>query len=277
MNIEWKTVDRLADALADRFGRPPEICIVLGSGLRAAANELSERQTEKADRMPDWPVSTVEGHEGSLHVGVIGDVRVLLLEGRVHLYEGYSPREVVRPIRAAVTWGVNTVILTNASGAVDPNLVPGQLMILEDHINLTGCNPLVGTSDDSRGPRFPNLEDLYDSGLRSKALECSERLGMPLSEGVYACMLGPSYETPAEIRFIAGIGAQAVGMSTVLEAIAARHLGAKVAGISCITNRAAGLKGAVLDHAHVQRIGETAADALIQLLAALVAAIGEES
>ncbi len=276
MNNEWKCIDALAAALDRRFGSPPQICIVLGSGLGDVAKKLSDLQTVEVGQIPDWPMSTVEGHTGLLHSGAIGGVRVLLLQGRIHLYEGYSAQEVVRPVRAAVTWGVGTVILTNASGAIDPNLSPGQLMVLEDHINLTGCNPLVGLSDPKRGQRFPSLVDLYDPILRLKALECAAKLGIPLSCGVYACMLGPSYETPAEIRFIANAGARAVGMSTVPEAIAVKHLGARVAGISCITNRAAGLDGAILNHDHVQRVGQAAADDLTRLLTALVIHMGDK-
>ncbi|MCP4679230.1 MAG: purine-nucleoside phosphorylase [Deltaproteobacteria bacterium] len=277
MKNEWKCIDEMAAELGRRFGEAPDVTIVLGSGLGAVADMLENRRTAQASEIPDWPVSTVEGHAGRLHVGAIDDVRVLLLQGRVHLYEGYRPAEVVRPTRAAVTWGARTVILTNAAGSVSANLTPGQLMVFEDHINLTGQNPLVGPPDESRGPRFPDLTSLYDSSLRGRAFESAARLGITLAEGIYAGVLGPTYETPAEARLIGQCGAHAVGMSTVHEAIAASHVGARVAAVSCITNRAAGFEGAVLDHEHVQRAGETASKDLARLLADMVATLGDKS
>jgi purine-nucleoside phosphorylase len=256
MAREWKRIDKLAADLEGLFGGPPEVVVALGSGLGDAANEPDGSQTVEASEIGDWPESTVQGHHGLLRVGGVGGVRALFLQGRVHLYEGYSPAEVVRPIRAAIAWGARTAVLTNAAGAVSPALKPGVLMLIEDHLNLTGCNPLIGPADEARGPRFPDMTGLYDSELRLKAVETAEKLGIEIARGVYAGMLGPSYETPAEVLMLSKLGAHAVGMSTVLEAIAAKHMGARVCGISCITNKAAGLKGAILDHAHVQRIGE---------------------
>ncbi len=276
MSDEWKRVDGIAAELRDRFGAATDVCIVLGSGLGAVADGLSDRQTVETREIADWPTSTVAGHRGSVQVGMVGSVRVLLLQGRVHLYEGYSPAEVVRPVRSAITWGVGTVVLTNAAGAVDKNLVPGQLMVFEDHLNLTGQNPLVGANSDDRGPRFPDLTALYSAELRTSAAECAARLGIDLATGVYAGVLGPSYETPAEVRMLFAAGASAVGMSTVHEAIAARHLSARVAAFSCITNRAAGLEGAVLDHDHVQRAGQTASEDLTGLLSALISTLKDE-
>ncbi len=275
MKPELTSIDNLVETLDERLGKAPDILIVLGSGLGAVADELDNRETVEVGKIPDWPSSTVEGHAGLLHKGSIGGSNILIQQGRIHLYEGYRAKEVVRPIRAAVTWGVKTVILTNAGGGVDQALVPGQLMIFTDHVNLTGANPLVGPNVDSRGQRFPDMTDLYDPGLRAQAIECAVDLGINLGQGVYAGVLGPSYETPAEIQMLSNLGVQAVGMSTVLEAIAARHLGARVVGISCITNAAAGLEGALLDHGDVQSLAGKAANDLTRLIVALTHAIGD--
>jgi purine-nucleoside phosphorylase len=274
-NNDWKTVEKLAARLGGIFGAPPEVVVTLGSGLGEAISKQEGSITAAASDIEDWPFSTVEGHRGRLTVGMVGGVRALILQGRVHLYEGYSPAEVVRPVRAAVEWGARTVVLTNAAGAVGEKLEPGELMLIADHLNLTSRNPLVGLSNDKKGPRFPDMTSLYDSELQRKALEIAGRLGIGLFQGVYAGLLGPSYETPAEVSMLRTLGAEAVGMSTVLEAIAARHMGARVAGISCITNKAAGLKGAILDHSHVQKIGKSAAEKLARLLLELIPTLGE--
>ena len=243
MQNEWKFVDAVADGLRSRFGEAPKVSVVLGSGLGDVAEMLQDRISVPADELEGWPPSTVEGHAGVLHVGTLQGTRVFIQQGRVHLYEGLDPKDIVRPIRAALVWGVGSVILTNAAGGIDLDLAPGQLMLVNDHLNLTGANPLVGPNDEERGPRFPDLSELYDRKYQELALHCASRLGIPLGQGVYAGLLGPNYETPAEVRMLAGLGAGAVGMSTVLEAIAAKHLGARVAAVSCITNRAAGLEG----------------------------------
>jgi purine-nucleoside phosphorylase len=181
---------------------------------------------------------------------------------------------VARPVRAAITWGADTVILTNAAGGVGQAAKAGDLMVLEDHINLTGRNPLRGPNDDERGPRFPDMTDIYDNELRALALDRAAELGLTLRTGIYAGMPGPSYETPAEVRMLESLGATAVGMSTVLEAIAARHLGARLVGISCITNQAATTRGAKLTHSEVQAIGARAADDLTRLVVSLIHAMG---
>ncbi len=200
-----------------------------------------------------------------------------MVQGRVHLYEGYSPEEVVRPVRALVTWGVQTIIITNAAGGVNPGFEPGRLMLIEDHLNMTGRSPLLGPNDDTRGTRFPDISDLYTKALRRLAAEAAEEHQIDLCRGVYAGVLGPSYETPAEVRMFGALGADAVGMSTVLEAVAAGHMGAAVLGISCITNRAAGLEGALLDHEDVKKAGAAAASDLITLITAASAKIGRAS
>jgi purine-nucleoside phosphorylase len=272
---EWKQIDQLTKALTDRFGAPPQIALVLGSGLGGVAETLDQRQSMESNLLPGWPTSTVSGHVGQVHVGKIKNTRVMIMRGRVHLYEGYSPTEVVRPVRAAVSWGAQTVILTNAAGGIDPSAIPGGLMVIADQINLTGENPLAGPNDDTRGPRFPDMTGLYDPELHAHALARAEELGTKSCAGVYAGLKGPTYETPAEVRMLATLGAHAVGMSTVLEAIAARHLGAKLAGICCITNQAAGLQGTKLDHKDVQIAGEKATADLARLLTALITTIGE--
>jgi purine-nucleoside phosphorylase len=274
MLSEWKKIDIIAAELQDHLGPAPETATILGSGLGGVADGMNNRKTLEFSELSDYPSSTVAGHAGRVHCGEFEGVRTLILQGRVHLYEGYKPAEVVRPIRAAITWGVETIILTNAAGGIDTRFDPGQLMLIEDHLNLTGLSPLLGPNDETRGPRFPDITNLYDAVLRTKILETAQNLDIALSRGVYGGMLGPTYETPAEVRMLSVLGAQAVGMSTVNEAIAAHHLGAKVAGISCITNRAAGLPGAMLDHDDVQRAGAAAAGDLTQLIKGIIGTMG---
>jgi purine-nucleoside phosphorylase len=208
-----------------------------------------------------------------VHQGKLKTTDIMIIQGRVHLYEGYTPEEVVRPLRAAVTWGVENVVLTNAAGGIDAGFAPGQLMLITDHLNLTGQSPLVGRNDDRRGPRFPDMTDAYDPGLRRLARQCAAPLGISLKEGVYAGLLGPSYETPAEVGMLAGLGASAVGMSTVQEAIAVRHLGARLLGLSCITNAAAGISETPLNHEEVEEAGALASGQLADLIVAIVGAM----
>ncbi|MFO8073532.1 MAG: purine-nucleoside phosphorylase [Polyangia bacterium] len=273
MSEEWSKVDAIAEILAERLGDPPQVALVLGSGLGGAVASLDDSREISFGDVPSWPAPTVEGHDGRLVRGRIGRLEVLFQLGRVHMYEGYSPTAVVRPVRAAIGWGASTVILTNAAGAIGDAARPGDLMMLEDHINLTGRNPLRGPNDDRRGPRFVDMTDIYDSGLRALALDRAAELGIGLRTGVYAGMSGPSYETPAEVRMLATLGADAVGMSTVLEAIAARHLGARLAGVSCITNLAAATGGGPLSHEDVAEIGARATDDMSRLLIALLSAM----
>ena len=270
---EWKKVDAIAAFMGERLGSPPEILVVLGSGLGGAANQLDDARELDVAEIPGWPRSTVAGHSGRLIRGRIASKEVLIQSGRVHLYEGYSPAVVVRPLRAAITWGAKTVIITNAAGGVGGIAKPGDLMVFEDHLNLTGRNPLRGANDDDRGPRFPDMTDIYDAGLRATALDRAAALGITLHTGIYAGNPGPSYETPAEVRMLESFGVGAVGMSTVLEAIAARHLGARLVGISCITNLAASSRGAKLTHAEVQAIGAKASDDITRLVVALIDAM----
>jgi purine-nucleoside phosphorylase len=277
MTQEWTHIENIVDELVRRQIGPADVFLVLGSGLGGIVDALEDRITLHTLQIRGWPRSTVPGHAGALHFGRLGKTRVLAQQGRVHLYEGYEPAVVARPVRAAIVLGAKIVMLTNAAGGLRQDLRPGSLLLLRDHINLTGRSPLVGPNDDSRGPRFPDLSEVYDLKLRTSLLQASDVLGIPLSEGVYAGLLGPSYETPAEVRMLGILGADAVGMSTVTEAIAARHMGARVAGVSCITNMASGLAGAILDHADVQQVGASAGKLLGDLLAYCIAEGGQEA
>lgn len=235
------------------LGAPPDLGIVLGSGLGSLVDRVSEPTRLPYSEIPGMPTPSVVGHGGELVVGRLEERRVALLSGRAHLYEGHPPERAVFGVRVLARWGVPVVLLTNAAGGIADGLRPGSLLLLEDHLNLTGQNPLVGPNDDALGPRFPDLSDAYDAELRALATRVAAELSLPLPSGIYAGLLGPTYETPAEIRMLRALGASAVGMSTVLETIALRHLGARVLGLSCITNLAAGLGTEKLSHDEVAR------------------------
>jgi len=252
------------------LGPRPSVGVVLGSGLGGFADALEDPTRIPYAEVPHFPRASVPGHAGVLHLGHVEGVRVACLQGRVHLYEGHPADRVVFGARLLVACGCRAVLLSNAAGGIDPQLQPGDLMLITDHINLTGTNPLVGV-DDGVGPRFVDLSGAYDPELAQAARTAAQEIGVPLREGVYAAMLGPSYETPAEIRMLRTLGAQAVGMSTVPEVIALRKRGARVGAISCITNLAAGLEGAVLDHVHVERTAGNAREPFSRLLARWVA------
>jgi purine-nucleoside phosphorylase len=270
MREEWKRVDALAGALGDHFGDPPDAVVVLGSGLGKVADSLDDKQSVLSADLPGYPESTVSGHQGRAHMGTLGGTRVMIYQGRVHLYEGCRPEEVVRPLRAAVAFGAKTAVLTNAAGGIDPALPAGSLMIIDDHLNLTGRSVLLGPNDDARGPRFPDMSEVYGADLRRGLDACARRLGIRVGHGVYAGLLGPTYETPAEVRMLAALGASAVGMSTVQEAIALRHMGARIAAVSCITNPAAGISKTPLNHEEVEAAGLAASEELVKLLVALL-------
>ena len=244
--------------------------IVLGSGLGAFADALDHRfETPYAD-IAGWPPSTAVGHAGKLVTGKIGDINVIVLSGRAHYYEGYTAAQVTFGIRELARRGVERVVLTNAAGGIDPSYQPGELVLVSDHINLMGMNPLVGPNDEQIGPRFPDMSEAYSREYREIARQAGTELGLDLKEGVYAGMLGPSYETPSEIRFLRTIGADLVGMSTVPEVIAANHLGMKVLAISCVTNMAAGILPQRLSHQDVLDTSARVRDTLIKLLTAIV-------
>jgi purine-nucleoside phosphorylase len=238
-------------AIKERVREVPSVAIVLGSGLGDFANGLGGAVSMRYDDIPHWPSSRVIGHEGRLVVGELRGRTVAALSGRCHVYEGHDLKTVTFATRALGGLGVKTLILTNAAGGVNTGFARGALMVIDDHINLIGDNPLVGENDDRFGPRFPDMTTVYSARLRRIADEAAAEIGLMLPHGIYVALLGPSYETPAEIRYLRTIGADAVGMSTVPEAIVARHMGMEVLGISCITNMAAGVLPTPLDHREV--------------------------
>lgn len=247
-----------------------KVGVVLGSGLSAFTDALSCRTETPYCEIAGWPKSTAVGHPGKLAAGRIGGVDVIVLAGRAHLYEGYTPQQVTFGIHELARRGVRSVILTNAAGGINLNYKPGQLVLISDHINLLGVNPLSGPNDESLGPRFPDMSDAYSRRYRELAREAAAGLGMALEEGVYAAVPGPSYETPAEIRYLRTIGADLVGMSTVPETIAANYLGMKVLGISVVTNMAAGVEGQKLIHEEVLENGARVKETLTALLGAVI-------
>jgi len=268
----YDQVKEAADAIRARVPEMPAIGIVLGSGLGDFAGSLGDAVTVPYRELPHWPASRIIGHDGKLVVGTSGGGMIAALAGRVHLYEGHDARTVTFAIRALGLLGVKTLILTNAAGGVNTGFAKGALMVIDDHINLMGANPLVGDNDDRFGPRFPDMTEIYSSRLRGIADRAGKAINLMLPHGIYVGLLGPSYETPAEIRYLRTIGADAVGMSTVPEAIVARHMKMEVLGISCITNMAAGVLPAPLDHADVM---ETARRIRGQFIALLEGVIGQ--
>jgi len=248
----------------------PGIAVVLGSGLGAFAKELSAATEIPYAEIPGWPRSTVEGHAGRLVLGKLGDLEVAVMAGRAHLYEGYSPADVTFGVRALGLLGARSIVFTNAAGGINLALRRGGLVLISDHINLQGSNPLVGPNDESLGPRFPDMSEAYCKRYREIAQEVARELGINLTEGVYAAMLGPSFETPAEIRYLRAIGADIVGMSTAQEVIAANHMGMKVLGISCVTNMAAGILPQKIHHEEVLETGAIVQDTLVRFLKALL-------
>ena len=247
-----------------------KVGVVLGSGLGAFAETLQHRVEVPYAQIPGWPPATAIGHAGKLVTGEIGSAEVIVLSGRAHLYEGYSAQQTVFGIRELGRRGARSVVLTNAAGAVNLNYRPGDLVLISDHINLLGVNPLSGPNDDSLGPRFPDMSDAYSRAYREIARQAGTELGLDLAEGVYAAVPGPSYETPAEIRYLRAIGADLVGMSTVPETIAANHMGVKVLAISCVTNMAAGVLPRKLEHAEVLETGERVRETLHRLLTMVI-------
>ncbi len=247
--------------------------VVLGSGLGAFADDLAERVQIPYAEIPHLPTVRVPGHAGNLCLGISGGVRVACLQGRVHLYEGHAPAAVVLGVRLLAELGCRAVLLTNAAGGIREGLGVGSFLVITDHLNLTGHNPLVGPNDPA-GPRFPDLTCAYDPELVAAAERAARAVGVPLARGVYAAMLGPSYETPAEIRMLRTLGADAVGMSTVPEVIALRHRGVRVGAMSCITNLAAGLGSGGLDHAEVEATARDARGRFVALLSRWVIEVG---
>jgi purine-nucleoside phosphorylase len=265
-NDYYDRVREAADRIRSRLAVTPSIAVVLGSGLGDFAGMLSDAISFPYDELPHWPASRIPGHEGRLVVGSVRTRAVAALAGRCHAYEGHDPATVTFAVRVMGLLGVKTILLTNAAGGINTGFARGTLMAIDDHINLIGSNPLAGPNDDRFGPRFPDMTDVYSPRLRAIAVRAARVLGLTLAHGVYAALQGPSYETPAEIRYLSTIGADAVGMSTVPEAIVARHMSMEVLGISCITNAAAGVRPERLSHAEVMETARRVRGQFISLL-----------
>lgn len=252
----WDRAGHAADAIRKRDHRTPHVALVLGSGLGAYADALAQANRVPYAEIPGFPISSVPGHSGTLVIGEVNGLPVAVMQGRVHLYEGGGAEQVTFPLRALRRLDASHLLITNSAGSLNPDLGPGQLVLLTDHLNLTGTNPLVGENDERFGPRFPDMTVAYDLELRELAAAVAADLGLELRSGIYAGLLGPTYETPAEVRMVATLGADLVGMSTVLEVIVARHMGMRVLGLSCVSNLAAGLSAGPLSH---DEVTETAA------------------
>jgi purine-nucleoside phosphorylase len=274
-----RLVEQLDDALADvrralPAGAAPTVGLILGSGLGSFADKLEGAVKLPYREIRGFPVARIVGHAGNLVYGTAGGAEVLALQGRAHYYEGHPIRDVIFPARVLIRAGCKTLVITNAAGGIDPKLTPGEIVILRDHLNLMCVSPLLGDNDDELGPRFPDMSEVYDARLRALAALAGDELGLTLRSGVYAALSGPSYETPAEVRMLRTLGADLVGMSTVPEAIAARHMGARVLGLSCVTNLAAGVSPNALSH---EEVTETAARVRGQFEALLAGILGRLS
>jgi purine-nucleoside phosphorylase len=260
----------LAAVRARAAGFEPRTGVILGSGLGAFADGFEERVVIPYSELPHFPHSSVPGHAGRLVLGLVGGQPTVAMQGRVHFYEGYPPAQVAFPARVLCSLGIRTLVVTNAAGGVKLGLVPGDLMAITDHLNFSGWNPLTGPNDDRLGPRFPDMSTAYHPGLVGLLADTAKRTGVTLKQGVYAMLSGPSYETPAEIRAMRALGADAIGMSTVPEVIAAAHMGVKVAGISCITNLAAGIGDKPLTHEEVAETANRVREIFCELLASFL-------
>jgi purine-nucleoside phosphorylase len=261
--------------LRKRIPVPPVVGVILGSGLGDFAAAVEDRLEIPYGQIPGFPSSAVVGHAGKLVAGTLAGVPIVVLSGRIHFYEGHPMSAVVTPARVLGLLGCRDVVVTNAAGGIDTTFSPGDLMLISDHVNLFGTNPLIGPNDEAFGARFPDMSDAYRGDLRKLARSVAKRVRVPLKEGVYVGVTGPSYETPAEIRAFRALGAHAVGMSTVPEVIALSHMGVGVVGISCITNMAAGVLRKPLRHDEVLETTRRVKDRFVRLLTALVAAMGE--
>lgn len=261
-----ETVEYLKNKIPDR----PEIGLILGSGLGVMAEEIEEKVSIAYNDIPHFPTSTVEGHASQLIVGKLMGKKVITMQGRFHFYEGYSLEEVTYPIKVMKKLGVNILLVTNAAGGINIDFKPADLMLIEDHINLTGQNPLIGPNDPDMGPRFPDMSEAYNMELRNIAQDVARQQGVELRKGVYVGLTGPTYETPAEIKFLRTIGADATGMSTVPEVIIANHLDMKILGISCITNMAAGVLNQRLSHEEVVEVGNQVREKFSRLIKGII-------
>ncbi|WP_138753439.1 purine-nucleoside phosphorylase [Paenibacillus sinopodophylli] len=264
-------IKEAASYIESKTEQRPEIGLIMGSGLGVLGDHLENAVTIQYHDIPHFPISTVEGHAGELLIGTLSGKTVILMRGRFHMYEGYGPELTAFPVRVMKALGVKSLLVTNAAGGINTDYEAGNLMLISDHINFTGKNPLIGPNDNELGVRFPDMSEAYSKRLRTIARDIAVKQGFTLREGVYAGLLGPTYETPAEIRMLRVLGADAVGMSTVAEVIAARHSGIEVVGISCISNMAAGILDQPLSHAEVMETTERVKSQFLGLVNALIA------
>lgn len=264
-------IKEAAEYITEQTAARPEIGLIMGSGLGVLGDHIQDAVVIPYHDIPHFPVSTVEGHAGELLIGSLSGRTVVLMRGRFHMYEGYGPELTAFPVRVMKALGVQSLLVTNAAGGINLHFASGNLMLISDHINLTGKNPLIGPNDDELGVRFPDMSEAYSKRLRAIAGEIAKEQGIVLQEGVYVGLLGPSYETPAEIRMLRTLGADAVGMSTVAEVIAARHSGIEVVGISCISNMASGILDQPLSHAEVMETTERVKSQFLELVTSLIA------
>jgi len=273
--MNYETIKQSADFLKQKYENAPKIGLILGSGLGVLAEEIENAVKIPYSDIPEFPVSTVEGHAGQLVFGTINGVEVVAMQGRFHYYEGYSFEKVTFPVRVMKKLGVETLIVTNAAGGVNETFSPGNLMLISDHINNMGTNPLIGPNDNKLGARFPDMSEAYCKNLRKMARNVAEKIGLAIQEGVYVGNTGPSYETPAEVKMLRVLGGDAVGMSTVPEVIVARHAGMKVLGISCISNMAAGILDQPLNHEEVIETTEKVKADFLSYVKELIQEIGK--
>ncbi|MNM93266.1 Purine nucleoside phosphorylase 1 [compost metagenome] len=263
-------IQEAADYILEKAGSKPEVGLILGSGLGILADHIENAITLDYADIPHFPKSTVEGHAGELVLGTVGGRQVVLMKGRFHMYEGYGPEVTAFPVRVMKALGASKLLVTNAAGGVNMSYSPGDLMLISDHLNLTGQSPLTGPNDNTLGPRFPDMSEAYSRRLRTLAKDIAREHDIPLQEGVYAGLIGPAYETPAEIRMLRTIGADAVGMSTVSEVIVARHAGLEVLGISCISNMASGILDQPLSHDEVMETTERVKEKFLGLVTSII-------
>lgn len=276
MSESYNELMKKFDEIKNRLPFVPKIALILGSGLGGYADGLEIKGEILYSEIPGFPVSTVEGHRGRFVFAYVEGVPVVMMQGRVHLYEGYAAENVVLPVRLMKLMGAETLILTNAAGGVNFDFQPGDLMLITDHIASFVANPLAGRNIDRLGVRFPDMSEVYDKKLRELALKTAERLGISLKQGVYLQTAGPSYESPAEIRMYRALGADAVGMSTAIEAIAANHMKMRICGISCISNLACGMTDKPLTHEEVKETADRTAEKFRRLVSGIIRGLGEE-
>jgi purine-nucleoside phosphorylase len=275
-SVEFIRAERAAKFILAKTKLRPRIGLVLGSGLGAFADELGAAARIDYKKIPHFPRSTAMGHAGRMVIGKVGDVPVAVMQGRVHFYEGYTQQQVIFPVRVMARMGIRAVVITNAAGGINREFKQGCLVVLRDHINLQGTNPLIGPNEDRFGVRFPDMTQVYWKPYQEAALQEGKRLNVEMAQGVYAALTGPSYETPAEIRYLRAIGADLAGMSTAPEVIAAAHLGIRVLGISCVTNMAAGILDQPITTEEVIETGERVKADFVALLRAVIPRMGED-